>query len=68
MHLSLTFCPPDNRRRDLDGMLGAFKAGLDALSDVMGVDDSRWALSIRKGAKAMRGLVLVSITGGADAD
>lgn len=62
LHLSLTFCPPDNRKRDLDGMLGAFKAGLDGLSDVLGVDDSRWSLSIRKGEKAKGGLVLVTIT------
>ena len=26
--LSLTFCPPDRRRRDDDGMIGAFKADL----------------------------------------
>jgi crossover junction endodeoxyribonuclease RusA len=36
---ALTFCPPDNRRRDMDGMESSFKAGIDALSIATGVDD-----------------------------
>lgn len=61
LHLSITFLPPDNRKRDLDGMLGAFKAGLDGLSDALGVDDSQWSLSIRKGEKTKGGAVIVQI-------
>lgn len=61
LSLSITFLPPDNRARDLDGMLGAFKAGLDGLSDVLGVDDSKWSLTIRKGEKTQGGAVVVAI-------
>lgn len=61
LHLSITFLPPCNRKRDLDGMLGAFKAGLDGLSDALGVDDSKWSLSIRKGEKTKGGAVIVQI-------
>ena len=49
LHLSLTFCPPDRRKRDLDNMLAAVKYGLDGLSQAIGVDDSEWSLSLRKG-------------------
>lgn len=36
---SITFCPPDRRRRDDDGMIGAFKAGRDGVADALGCDD-----------------------------
>lgn len=44
--LHLEFVPPDRRARDMDNMLAACKAGLDGLSDVLGVDDSKWKLSL----------------------
>lgn len=37
--LSITFFPPDRRRRDDDGIIGAFKAGRDGVADALGVDD-----------------------------
>lgn len=46
-HVSLTFYPPDKRRRDLDGMISSCKAYLDGLADALGVDDSRFTLSAR---------------------
>ena len=46
LHLSLTFVPPDRRRRDLDNCLASCKAGLDGLADVLGVDDRHWRLSL----------------------
>ena len=61
LHLRITFHPPDNRRRDLDGMLSAIKSGLDGLSDALGVDDSKWALTIRKGEKRQGGDVMVEV-------
>lgn len=50
-HLDITFHPPDGRRRDLDGMLGAIKYGLDGMALALGVDDYHWSLSIRRGNK-----------------
>lgn len=45
----LTFHAPDKRARDLDNLLASCKAGLDGLADVLGVDDSRWAIAIQHG-------------------
>lgn len=50
LHLRIEFVPPDRRHRDLDNMLASIKSGLDALSGVLGVDDSRWTLTISKSA------------------
>lgn len=47
VHVSLTFYPPDKRRRDLDGCISSCKAYLDGLADALGVDDSRFTLSAR---------------------
>ena len=48
-HLDITFHPPDGRKRDLDNMLGSIKYGLDGIALAMGVDDSEWSITIRKG-------------------
>jgi crossover junction endodeoxyribonuclease RusA len=45
--LSVTFCPPDRRRRDDDGMIGAFKAGRDGVADALGCDDHVFRPSYR---------------------
>lgn len=58
--VSITFYPPDRRRRDLDGMLSAIKSGLDGLADAMGCDDSRWRLQLAV-APEIGGMVKVTI-------
>jgi Holliday junction resolvase RusA-like endonuclease len=55
----LRFLPPDRHRHDLDNALSAFKAGIDALSDVCGVDDSKFNLKIAKGEPTKGGAVVV---------
>ena len=40
--LTVTFYPPDNRRRDDDNMVGSFKASRDGIADALGVDDRRF--------------------------
>jgi crossover junction endodeoxyribonuclease RusA len=60
INVTLTFYPPDRRARDVDNMLSACKAGLDGLSDAIGVDDSKWTLTINK-ADTIGGMVKVSI-------
>lgn len=45
LHVSFTFYPPNRARRDLDGCISRMKSGIDGLADVLGVDDSRWAMS-----------------------
>jgi crossover junction endodeoxyribonuclease RusA len=60
INVTLTFYPPDRRHRDMDNMLASCKAGLDGLSDAIGVDDSKWTLTIKK-ADEIGGMVKVSI-------
>lgn len=63
LHLTLTFYPPTRRAFDLDNALASCKAGLDGLADVLGVDDSRWTLTIAK-AGEIGGMVKVAISPG----
>lgn len=55
------FTPPDRRPRDTDGMLSSIKAYLDGIADIVGVDDSRWELSIRREPPARPGNVRIEI-------
>lgn len=59
----ITFVPPDRRARDTDNMLASIKAGLDGLADVLGVDDSRWTLTIAR-ASEVGGMVRVEVVHG----
>jgi crossover junction endodeoxyribonuclease RusA len=60
LHLTLTFHAPTKRAYDLDNALARMKSGLDGLADVLGVDDSRWALTIQK-AETIGGHVVVEV-------
>lgn len=40
--MTVTFYPPDARRRDDDGMISAFKHMRDGIADALGVDDHRF--------------------------
>ena len=64
-NLVIEFRPPDRRKRDLDNMLASIKAGLDGIAQGVGVDDSEWALTIRKGEPVVGGAVLISFDPGA---
>jgi len=59
----ITFLPPDNRRRDLDNCVGAFKAGQDALAKMVGIDDSHFDVSYSRGDPVKGGAVIVEVTG-----
>ncbi len=63
LQVSLTYYPPDKRRRDLDGMLSASKAFLDGLSDALGVDDHHFRISAQKSDRICPdGMVVVEIS------
>jgi crossover junction endodeoxyribonuclease RusA len=64
---SITFCPPDNRRRDDDGMIGAFKAGRDGVADALRCDDHSFRPIYRFGDVVKGGAVIVEILNEADA-
>lgn len=59
-HLVVTFHPPDRRKRDLDNMLAAIKSGLDGVSDALGIDDSRFEITIRRGDVVKGGEVRIT--------
>ena len=61
LHLRITFNPPDKRRRDLDNMLAGIKSHLDGVSDVIGVDDSKWGLTLRRGDPVKNGSVTIEV-------
>lgn len=62
LHLFLTFYPPDNRRRDGDNLIGAFKSYQDGIFAALGVDDSNVKLTtFGIGKKMAGGLVDVRI-------
>ena len=57
----IVFHPPDNRRRDVDGMLSACKAYLDGCADAYGVDDNRFRLTIERGESVKGGCVNITL-------
>ncbi len=61
LHVHLQFYKPSRRAMDLDNTLARMKAGLDGLSEVLAVDDSKWALSIEFAAE-VGGMVKVTVT------
>ena len=62
LSVAITFFPPDRRHRDLDNMLASLKAALDGIALAVGIDDSRWTLTLSKGAPIDRsGMVKVTL-------
>jgi Holliday junction resolvase RusA-like endonuclease len=61
LKVTAIFCPPDNRRRDIDGMLSNIKSYLDGISSAIGVDDSRFEIAMRREAPVKGGLVRIEL-------
>jgi crossover junction endodeoxyribonuclease RusA len=61
LKVTAIFFPPDNRRRDVDGMLSSIKSYLDGISDIIGVDDSKWQIALRKEAPRKGGSVRIEL-------
>jgi len=61
LNVTAIFTPPDRRARDLDGMLSAMKPAFDGLADLLGVDDSKWNIAMRREAPKKPGAVRVEI-------
>ena len=60
--LVLTFCPPDRRARDLDGLLSSCKASLDGVAHALGVNDARFEpLTLRRGRVVKGGVVVLEV-------
>ncbi|SDG34971.1 hypothetical protein [Pelagibacterium luteolum] len=61
-HVDMEFCPPDNRARDLDNMLASNKAALDGVAKAIGVDDSQWSISLKRGPVVKHGKVVIRLS------
>ena len=61
LHVDITFHAPTRRAYDQDNAIARMKSGLDGLADVLGVDDSKWTLTIRK-ADEIGGFVRVEVS------
>lgn len=59
--VTITFCPPDKRKRDRDNMIGSFKHGQDGLAMALGVDDARFVPTYLVGEVIKGGSVVVQI-------
>lgn len=59
--LDMQFCAPDNRRRDLDNLLAMTKQGIDAIAEVLRVDDHCFEYTLRRGDPVKGGKVVVTI-------
>lgn len=60
--VSVTFFPPDKRRRDRDNLQSSLKAHFDGISDALGVDDQFFVPTYAFGAPVKGGAVRVEIT------
>lgn len=57
-----TFLPPDRRPRDADNLISSCKAFQDGIALAIGVDDSKWDISINhRGPIAKHGAVKVEL-------
>lgn len=63
LRLRVTFTPPDRRKRDDDGCIGAFKHYRDGMADALGVDDARFRCEYVFAEPSKPGSVLVEFLG-----
>lgn len=59
--LTISFYPPDARRRDDDNMIGSFKSGRDGMADALGVNDFRFDPDYKFYRDDHRGCVVVEL-------
>lgn len=60
--VTLTFCPPDKRRRDLDNLLAAMKAHLDGVAAALLMDDREFEpVTLKRGEVRKGGAVVLEV-------
>lgn len=62
VYVSMTFCPPDKRRRDRDNLIAGMKAATDGIADALGIDDSLFECTYAMGDVVKGGLVRVTLS------
>lgn len=63
-HITLTFHPPDQRRRDLGNLLASMRSQLDGIAEACGIDNCEWTFTILRGVSVDRGCVVAYATNG----
>lgn len=62
LSVKYSFFPPDRRARDDDNILASLKAAADGIAMAIGIDDSKWAISIApRGPIERAGMVKVQL-------
>jgi crossover junction endodeoxyribonuclease RusA len=60
--VTLTFLPPDKRRRDLDNLLAASKSALDGVAAALRMDDREFEpVTLKRGDVSANGALVVEI-------
>lgn len=59
--LKITFCPPDKRKRDIDGMLSSLKGAIDGIADGLAVNDCRFRYILGLGEPIKGGKVHIIV-------
>jgi crossover junction endodeoxyribonuclease RusA len=59
--LDISYHEPTAHRRDLDNLLAMTKQGIDAVAQVLGVDDYRFEYTVRRGPICKGGKVVVKL-------
>lgn len=60
--VTLTFLPPDKRRRDLDNLLAASKSALDGVAAALAMDDREFEpVTLKRGDACKQGALIVQI-------
>lgn len=59
--LTLTFHPRTAHRFDLDNALASMKGAIDGISAALNIDDSKFAIELRRGEKRKGGAVVVTV-------
>jgi len=58
----VSYFPPDQRHRDTDNMVASSKSFFDGIADAIGIDDSRWTLTIApRGPIEKHGMVKIEL-------
>lgn len=61
LKVTAVFSPPSRRHHDDDNMLASCKAYFDGIADVIGVDDSRWQIAMRREGVVKGGAVRIEL-------
>lgn len=61
LRVTCKFSPPNNHAHDIDGCLSNIKAYLDGIADVIGIDDSKFEIVLRREAATKGGSVRIEL-------